>query len=131
VNPAALQTLDNVAAEKILKTWLETKSAAMGPNYSVGELANVLTEPKLSYWQNAATSAKQENWYKKYKHDVKVITVRPNPQSPDQMEVSAEVSETEEYYSSGVAPEVRPAETLTLRYTLVRKDGLWRISDWR
>ncbi len=131
VNPAALQTLDNAAAEKILKTWLEAKAEAMGPNYSATELANVLTEPKLSYWQNAATSAKQENWYKKYKHDVKVITVRPSPQSPDQVEVSAEVSETEEFYATGAAAEVRPAETLTLRYTLVRKDGLWRIADWR
>jgi hypothetical protein len=131
VNPAAAATLDSAAAEQILKQWLEAKAAAMGPDYATLDLEKVLTEPKLSYWQTASVEAKRDNWYKKYKHDVKVISVQSNPDTPDQAEVVAEVSETEEFYTGGRLADSTPSDNLNLRYSLIRKDGVWHIADWR
>ena len=81
-NPAAIATLDNATAEQVLKQWLDAKSAAMGPDYATVDLAKVLADPKLSYWQNASSEAKRDNWYKKYKHDVKVTAVQASPEAP-------------------------------------------------
>ncbi len=130
-SPAVGTTLDNATAEQILKQWLDAKSAAMGPDYAALDLEKVLADPKLSYWQNASVEAKRDNWYKKYKHDLKVTSVQSSPATPDQAEVVAEVSETEEFYTGGRLSESSPPENLNLRYSLIRKDGAWRIADWR
>ncbi len=129
-DPTAATTLDSAAAQQILKLWLDTKVAAMGPDYATANLSKVLAEPKLSYWQNSSVEAKRDNWFKKYKHDVKVSSVQISPDSPDKAEVIAEVNETEELYTGGQLSDAKPAEVLNLRYSFVRQDGTWRIADW-
>lgn len=74
-DPATAATLDNESARKILDSWLSTKAKAMGSNHEVALLEQILLDPKLAEWKSAAEGAKQENWYRTYKHDVKVDSV--------------------------------------------------------
>lgn len=74
-NPATAATLDKESAKQILDSWLATKAKAMGSNHEVALLDQVLTDPKLAEWKTASEEAKRDNWYRTYKHDVKVDSV--------------------------------------------------------
>lgn len=74
-DPATAATLDNESARKILDSWLSTKAKAMGPNHEVALLEQILLDPKLAEWKSASEEAKRDNWYRTYKHDVKVDSV--------------------------------------------------------
>jgi hypothetical protein len=130
-DPTTVAVVDTASAEQMLKLWLDTKSAAMGPDYTTTGLAKILAEPKLSYWQESVAEAKRDNWHKKYQHNVRVSSVQVSPESADRAEVIAQIDEAEEIYTGGVLAKSSPAETLSWRYSFVRKDGAWHIADWR
>ncbi len=91
-------TLNNDSAQKIIQSWLEAKSLAMGPDHSAEKLDQILTDPKLSEWRAAAEDGKQGSAYRKYKHTVKVTSVEQSKDKPDQAKVTAEVSESTDFY---------------------------------
>lgn len=74
-NPATAATLDQESAKQILDSWLSTKAKAMGPNHEVALLDQILLDPKLAEWKSASEEAKRDNWYRTYKHDIKVDSV--------------------------------------------------------
>jgi hypothetical protein len=49
----------------------------------------------------------------------------------DQARVLANVSETTETYRDGKLEGAAQTEALRVQYTLIRKDGKWRIQDWQ
>lgn len=74
-NPVTAATLDKESAKQILDSWLSTKAKAMGPNHEVALLDQILLDPKLAEWKSAAEEAKRDNWYRTYKHDIKIDSV--------------------------------------------------------
>ncbi|HEY9884034.1 MAG TPA: DnaJ domain-containing protein, partial [Thermosynechococcaceae cyanobacterium] len=51
---AATGVLTTAVAEKVLQTWFSAKADAMGPDYKLEPLANILEGSKLAEWQGAA-----------------------------------------------------------------------------
>ena len=123
--------LTTTTAGKVIQTWLSAKADAMGPDHNVTPLAKVLEEPKLAEWEGAAADAKRSNQYRKYEHSVKISSVEPNQSNPDQANALADVTETTEYYEAGQRKGADSSPNLRIDYRLVRKDGVWRIQNWK
>ncbi len=192
-DPTTITTIDNEAAKQLITAWLTAKSKAMGSTHDTTALDQILVDPKLSEWRSASEEAKQDGWYRNYKHNVmiesvellsangQVIPTQPAPNasptvqsspdaaataspaetpspdlgtssSPDsavqsspnatvpasptsvtaeQARVIANVTETTETFRNGKADGAAQTEQLRVQYTLVRKDGKWRIQDWQ
>ncbi|MBD2022357.1 DUF4101 domain-containing protein [Leptolyngbya sp. FACHB-36] len=128
---AATAALTNTTAKQAIESWFSAKSAAMGPEHAASKLEDALTEPKLSEWRKASQDAKRDNWYKQYKHAVKVNSVEPTKDKPDQATVLAEVSETTDYYEAGSLVTSTTDQNLRVQYNLARKDSQWRIQNWQ
>ena len=123
--------LTTATAEKVIQTWLSAKADAMGPDHNAAPLAKILEEPKLAEWQGAAADAKRSNQYRKYDHTVKISSVEPNQANPDQATALADVTEAAEYYEAGQRKGADSSPNLRIDYKLVRKDGVWRIQNWK
>ena len=118
------------AAQKLLELWFTAKGEAMGPKHDTDRLSQALAEPKLSEWQGYAQEAKRDNWHKQYEHTLKIDTVDVNATDPNQAIVKATVAENSKYFQAGQLSDSK-ADDLKLRYSLVRKAGQWRVSDWQ
>lgn len=123
-------TLNNPQAQKVVETWLAAKSAAMGPNHDASQLDGILIDPRLSEWKGASAEAKRDNWYKQYKHQVKIVSVDQNTTKPEEATVVADVSESTDYYVGGTLKDSTSDPNLQVRYRLIRQDGKWLIQDW-
>ncbi|HEY9884219.1 MAG TPA: ARC6/PARC6 family protein, partial [Thermosynechococcaceae cyanobacterium] len=86
---------------------------------------------KLAEWQGAAAEAKRNNQYRKYEHGVTVKSVELNQADPDQANVLADVTEATEYYEAAQREKAETSPNLRINYSLVRKDGVWRIQNWK
>ena len=128
---AATGVLTTAVAEKVLQTWFSAKADAMGPDYKLEPLANILEGSKLAEWQGAAAEAKRNNQYRKYEHSVTVKSVELNQADPDQANVLADVTEATEYYEAAQREKAETSPNLRINYSLVRKDGVWRIQNWK
>lgn len=118
------------AAGQIVQSWLSAKAAALGPNHTVEELKQVLTEPALSRWQLMAEAQKRNNAHQRYVHSLQVRGVKTNPTNPDRAEVEAQVTEKAEVFDGDRLVSSRN-EDLRVRYDLIRQEGQWRIMDWQ
>ena len=132
VKPSPDAGLTTLSAQEVIQSWLTAKTSALGQKHDTEKLEQVLTDPKLSYWKSQAQLVSQSKAYIIYKHgDVKVSKVDQSKEKPDQAKVTAEVSETKEVYDeSGKLRDSTSDPNLKLRYSLIRKDGEWRIQDW-
>jgi len=128
--PTAAATLSNDAAQKILEKWLSAKSEAMGPKYEIGNLSEVLTDPSLTEWKASADAEKQANTHRQYKHEVKVTAVEQEKPASNEARVTAEVSESTEYYEGKELKNSDSSPGLRVQYRLVRQNNQWRIRDW-
>ncbi|MEG3989526.1 IMS domain-containing protein [Microcoleus sp. S28C3] len=118
------------SAEQIVQGWLSAKAAALGPNHTVEELKQVLTEPALSRWQLMADAQERNNAHQRYVHKLQVNGVKTNPTNPDRAQVEAQVAEKAEVFDRDQLVSSRN-ENLRVRYDLIRQDGQWRIMDWQ
>ncbi|OIP72034.1 MAG: molecular chaperone DnaJ [Oscillatoriales cyanobacterium CG2_30_40_61] len=117
-------------AEAKLNQWLSAKSAALGPEYRVEGLREILVDPALARWVAMAQNMKQEGSHRTYKHDVKVSEVQMDQTNPNQALAIANVQEQTQFFSRGQAQNTEDA-SLQIQYRLIRKDGAWRIEDWQ
>jgi len=118
-------------AEQAIKTWLDTKAKAFGPEHNIEELKNILVGSALSRWETLAQKAKSQNWYRKYDHSVKAGSVKVIRTTDEKARVEAQISESAEHFQ-GDKPskkESYSSPNLRVRYDLVRQDGQWRIQD--
>jgi len=122
--------MNQATAQRVLEFWLDAKKDAMGQSHTVEKLTQVLAEPKLAEWRKNADDAKRENWYKRYKHTVKVDTVEVSPTDATQATASAAIAETTQYYEGEQLADTK-TENLQVRYSLVLQDNQWRIKDWQ
>lgn len=118
-------------AEQVIERWLSAKSEAMGENYNVSALDDILVDSMLARLQGQSRAAENGNWYWEYEHPtLEINNVVWSEEQPDQGTIEANVQEVGQYYVDG---QLSMAETydsnLNVRYGVVRRDGLWKISS--
>ena len=122
--------LNTATAKQILELWFTTKKAAMGPGYAIAQLDQALSEPKLSVWRKEAGDAQRDGAHVEYEHAIEVKKLDVNPTDPNRASITANVRELRKYYE-GSAMKEDQTDDLQLRYSLVRQNNQWKISDWQ
>jgi ARC6-like, IMS domain len=122
--------LTDATAKQILELWFTTKKAAMGSGYAATQLDQALTEPKLSVWRKESSDAQRDGAHVEYDHAVDVKKVDINPSDPDRASVTANVRELRKYFEGNSMKE-NQTDDLQLRYSLIRQNNQWKISDWQ
>ena len=122
--------LNDATAKQILELWFTTKKAAMGSGYAIAQLDQALSDPKLSVWRKEAGDAQRDGAHVEYEHAMEIKKVEVNPKDPDRALITANVRELRKYYEGSVMREDQ-TDDLQLRYSLVRQNNQWKISDWQ
>jgi ARC6-like, IMS domain len=122
--------LNEATAKQILELWFTTKKAAMGSGYAASQLEQALTEPKLSAWRKESGDAQRDGAHVEYDHAVEIKKVEINPTDPNRASVTANVRELRKYFEGSTMKEDQ-TDDLQLRYTLIRQNNQWKISDWQ
>ena len=122
--------LNDATAKQILELWFTTKKAAMGSGYAITQLDQALSDPKLSVWRKEAGDAQRDGAHVEYEHAMEIKKVEVNPTDPDRALITANVRELRKYYEGSVMREDQ-TDDLQLRYSLVRQNNQWKISDWQ
>ena len=122
--------LNAATAKQILELWFTTKKAAMGQGYAIAQLDQALSEPKLSVWRKEAGDAQRDGAHVEYEHAIEVKKLDVNPTDPNRASITANVRELRKYYE-GSAMKEDQTDDLQLRYSLVRQNNQWKISDWQ
>ncbi len=129
--PVSVQgDLNDATAKQILELWFTTKKAAMGSGYAIAQLDQALSDPKLSLWRKEAGDAQRDGAHVEYEHAMEVKKIDVNPTDPNRAFITANVRELRKYYE-GSAMKEDQTDDLQLRYSLVRQNNQWKISDWQ
>lgn len=133
-NTALLTTagpITPVVAEQVIKTWLDTKSRAFGPQHEIDALDNILTGPVLSRSRRLAQTIQSEKKSRKYEHGVKEDSIKVVRTTANQARIEAQVSESVETLRGNqvVQSESYNSPNLRVRYDLVRQNGQWKIQS--
>lgn len=120
-----------VVAEQVIKTWLDTKSRAFGPQHEIDALDNILAGSVLSRSRRLAQTTQSEKKYRKYEHSVKEDSIKVVRTTANQARIEAQVSESVETLRGNqvVQSESYNSPNLRVRYDLVRQDGQWKIQS--
>ena len=121
--------LNETVAKQIIETWLNTKKAAMGSQYQIDKLSEILASPALEDWQQRAASARDEGIYVEYEHGVEIVSVTPNEGDENQAVVEARIRESETILQGG-QPVGGGDSNLLVRYQLLRQNNQWYTQDW-
>lgn len=128
-SPTASGPLNEESGKQVIESWFSAKRAALGKDYQIDRLKEILVEPALTRWMPMAEAQQRNNVYQTYDHTLQVSSVRTNETNPDQAQVEAEVTEKAQVFERG-QPTTARDDSLRVRYDLVRIDGQWRIRDW-
>ncbi|WP_414526605.1 IMS domain-containing protein [Nodularia chucula] len=118
-------SLTDATAQEVIETWLSIKAAALGPQYQVERLQDILTSPTISQWRQLAQQERLQNRYRTYDHTVKVEYV---DQDSNQAVVVATVREVTQFYDQGQIRNFTD-ESLRVRYSLILQGDVWRIQS--
>ncbi|BAY21578.1 heat shock protein DnaJ domain-containing protein [Calothrix sp. NIES-2100] len=121
-------SLTTATAEEIIRTWLSTKAAALGPNHDLDSLQQILIGSSLDQWRTIAKEEKEKNRYRQYDHNLKVESVEKTDANSNRASVEATVKEVTQFYQNGQIKKSSD-ETLRVRYNLVRQENVWRIQS--
>ena len=124
VTTTGMLTLEG--AQQVVETWLSSKSQALGKDYNIESLSQILVNPLLSRWQKQAQQLQRNQNYWTYQHEVTVNTFNPIPNNPNEAVVDANVKEVAQYYQRGQVNRSYN-DDLRVRYQLVRKGDRWLI----
>ncbi|MBW4618751.1 MAG: DUF4101 domain-containing protein [Cyanosarcina radialis HA8281-LM2] len=129
-SPPPEDSFGEATAQEAIEQWLAAKAKAMGKEHQIDALEAILADPVLSKWQQRSETAKKNNSYWQYKHNVKIKSVKASQANPDRATVEASVNEVAELYKGDrVDRNSSYNEQLLVKYELVRQDGNWRISQ--
>ncbi|MEH1935185.1 MAG: IMS domain-containing protein [Nostoc sp.] len=120
--------LTDATAEELIRTWLSTKAAALGPNHQITNLEQILTGSALSQSRQTAQQYRLDNLYRKYDHSLKVESVEKIDLFADRAAVEATVKEGSQLYENGQFKN-SSNDNLRVRYDLIRQRGKWRIQS--
>lgn len=126
--PPKPKGMTEILAKQTIEKWLESKSAAFGSEHKVNELNNVLASSLLSTWRDRALHYQQTKEYRQYQHEVKVTSVKVDPQKPNEAVVEAQVKEKAQHYQGGKLNQAKSYDdNLLVRYHLMRQGEQWFI----
>ena len=118
-----------VIAEEAIQTWYQAKSEAMGPQWNVDALSEILLEPTLSQWVAKVESNQREGVHLEYEQTIQNLTAEAI--GDDQIQVVADVNETGNAYQFGEYNGVFSYEDeLTVEYNLRQQDDKWMIESF-
>ncbi len=120
------EELTKETAREVIETWLSAKAAALGSNYQIDGLNQILTGPALLQWQSVVEEEQKQGKYRKYKHTVEVLSVAKKGIDENNVYVDAKVQEATQFYAN-VQQQKSTNESLRVRYDLIRKDHKWHI----
>ncbi|MEY3222941.1 MAG: Chaperone protein DnaJ [Cyanobacteriota bacterium] len=120
------EELTKETAQEVIETWLSAKAAALGSNYQIDGLNQILTGPALLQWQSVVEEEQKQEKYRQYKHTVEVLSVSKKGIDKNSVYVDAKVQEATQFYANG-QQQKSTDENLRVRYDLIRKDGKWHI----
>jgi ARC6-like, IMS domain/DnaJ domain len=120
-------SLTEATAEEVIQAWLSVKAAALGQNYDIDSLQDILVGSALSQWRLVAQQERAENRYRKYNHSVKKVqNLNKTETDLNHAIVDATVNEATQFYENGQRKK-SSNESLRVRYDLIRREGVWRI----
>jgi len=122
--------IDQEGAAKIVESWQAIKSKALGKEYEVATLDQILAEPVLSEWRSRAEELKTTSSYMQYISKPSEVTDF-KAEGDDKASVVAKISETRNFFSNGnLDSDASKTDTsYDVKYMLVRKDNKWLIQD--
>ena len=120
------EELTKETAQEVIETWLSAKAAALGSNYQIDGLNQILTGPALLQWQSVVEEEQKQEKYRQYKHTVEVLSVSKKGIDENNVYVDANVQEATQFYENG-QQQKSTNENLRVRYDLIRKDDKWHI----
>lgn len=130
--PLPAGTLTEASGRQVIQNWLGIKSKALGANYEIDQLANILTENALTRWQRTAQANRAETTYWQYKHNLGQLSVKSDPTKPNEGAIEVQVQEEAQFFQNGRLNQAESFDdNLLVRYDLVRQEGQWRIRDMR
>jgi hypothetical protein len=117
-------------SQKVIETWLTSKSAAFGKKYQIAQLNSILADPLLTTWRDRATAYQAGNFYREYQHQIKMRSAQVDPNNSNQATVEAEIKEVAQHYQSGQLDKTKSYDdNLLVRYQLVRRQNQWLIQN--
>ncbi|KAK1431477.1 hypothetical protein QVD17_07936 [Tagetes erecta] len=120
-------------AEKLVKKWQSIKADALGPNYQVHNLADVLDESMLLQWKGLAESAKERCCFWRFvllQLSIIRADILSDERGKEMAEIEALVEEAAELVDDSYQKNPNYYSTYTIRYLLKRKDdGSWRFCE--
>ncbi|ESA32649.1 class molecular chaperone with c-terminal zn finger domain protein [Leptolyngbya sp. Heron Island J] len=128
VQPTASDDVQ-VIAEEAIQTWYQAKAEAMGPQWNVDALSDILLEPTLSEWVAKVESNQREGVHLEYEQTIQNLTAEAI--GDDQLQVVADVSEIGNAYQFGDYNGAFSYEDeLTVEYNLRKQDDQWMIESF-
>ena len=128
INQNLGSNLDQTKALSLINQWLEAKKEATGPNYNLAKLNQILTEPQLSLWVGNAKTLRANNAYRRYEHEVEILSAEINPENVSQAIITAIVKEQSQHYVNGaLLSNLSYNEELVVDYLLVKEGDQWFI----
>ena len=130
VEPTTVEVLDRELAKKVVQTWLNSKSAALGKEHKIDSLDSILTGSLLTQWRNIAQNYQQNSIYRQFEHNLDIRSVKIDPNNPDLAVVEAGVREVAQHYQQGkIDSNQSYDDNLVVRYELIRQNGSWAIKN--
>ena len=123
--------LTSEGGESVIRTWLEAKKAAMGPDHDVALLEDILLGEPLARWQGQAVTAQQNDFYLTYDYpNLTVDEVAWSDESPDEATIAVTVTEVGEFYKSGQLDLSQSYDSsISVVYGVVRDEDRWKIQS--
>lgn len=116
-------------AEEAIQSWYQAKAEAMGPQWNVDALSEILLEPALSQWTNKVEQNQSDGVHVEYEQTIQNLTVEEL--GDDQLQVTADVDETGSSYLFGEYDGALSYEDqLTVEYNLRKQDDQWMIESF-
>ncbi|KAI3757105.1 hypothetical protein L6452_04638 [Arctium lappa] len=120
-------------AENLVKQWQTIKGEALGPNYKVHNLVNVLDESMLLQWKALAETAKERSCFWRFvllQLSIIRADILSGGMGQEMAEIEALVEEAAELVDASHQKNPNYYSTYTIRYLLKRQDdGSWRFCE--
>ena len=118
-----------VIAEEAIQAWYQAKAEAMGPQWNVDALSDILLEPTLSEWVAKVESNQREGVHLEYEQTIQNLMAEAI--GDDQIQVVADVNEIGNAYQFGDYNGVFSYEDeLTVEYNLRKQDEKWMVESF-
>lgn len=125
--------MDVEEAETLVKQWQSVKAEALGPNYRVNNLVDVLDELMLLQWKALAEEAKERSCFWRFvllQLSIVRADILSDGMGKEMAEIEALVEEAAELVDASHQNNPNYYSTYTIRYLLKRQDdGSWRFCE--